>query len=297
MAITSSAQWPSVTQRDLSLVFVDQYRGWPSMLPLLYRFMDAEQGTEYDLEAGDVGSVQLFTGSINYTGFQEGYKKSVQETQYALGLVVTRQLLRNDLYGAVRESVRNMADSFRQLRESQGAFPFVNAFNGSFTTGDGLSWCNSAHTSANGGPSFSNTSTLPFSAPNIQTNRLAMKKLPSNVGNVILNIPDMLIVPMDLEDQAYEILESMGKVDTAMNNRNYSEGRYKLVVWDNFLTSASNWWMANSARMNRELIWRDWEKTTFMRSGEFDTLATKWAGYTSFGVSTVEPRYIFGSSN
>lgn len=297
MAITSSAQWPSVTQRDLSLVFVDQYRGWPSMLPLLYRFMDAEQGTEYDLEAGDVGSVQLFTGSINYTGFQEGYKKSVQETQYALGLVVTRQLLRNDLYGAVRESVRNMADSFRQLRESQGAFPFVNSFNGSFTTGDGLSLCNAAHTSANGGPNFSNTSTLPFSAPNIQTNRLAMKKLPSNVGNVILNIPDMLIVPMDLEDQAYEILESMGKVDTAMNNRNYSEGRYKLVVWDNFLTSTSNWWMANSARMNRELIWRDWEKTTFMRSGEFDTLATKWAGYTSFGVSTVEPRYIFGSSN
>lgn len=297
MAITSSAQWPSVTQRDLSLVFVDQYRGWPSMLPLLYRFMDAEQGTEYDLEAGDVGSVQLFNGSINYTGFQEGYKKSVQETQYALGLVVTRQLLRNDLYGAVRESVRNMADSFRQLRESQGAFPFVNSFNGAFTTGDGLSLCNAAHTSANGGPNFSNTSTLPFSAANIQVNRLAMKKFPSNVGNVILNIPDMLIVPMDLEDQAYEILESMGKVDTAMNNRNYSEGRYKLVVWDNFLTSSTNWWMANSARMNRELIWRDWEKTTFMRSGEFDTLATKWAGYTSFGVSTVEPRYIMGSSN
>lgn len=267
------------------------------MLPLLYRSMDAEQGTEYDLEAGDVGSVQLFTGSINYTNFQEGYKKSVQETQYALGLVVTRQLLRNDLYGAVRESVRNMADSFRQLRESQGAFPFVNAFNGAFTTGDGLSWCNSAHTNANGGANFSNTNSAAFSAPNIQAMRLLMKKFPSNAGNIILNIPDMLIVPMDLEDQAYEILESMGKIDTANNNRNYSEGRYKLVVWDNFLTSATNWFMSNSARMNRELIWRDWEKTTFMRSGEFDTLSTKWAGYTSFGVSTVEPRYIFGSSN
>jgi hypothetical protein len=297
MAIVTSAQWPSVVQKDLSLVFVDQYRGFPSMLPLIYRFKMAEQGTEYDLETGDIGNPQVFNGGIYYDTVSEGYKKSVQETQYALGLSVTRQLLRNDRYGAVRDTVGLIAQAFRHLRESQGAFPFVNAFNGAFTTGDGLSWCNAAHTSNNGGPNFSNTNTLAFSAPNIQANRLLMKKIPSNRGNPILNIPDTLIVPMDLEDIAYEILESMGKVDTANNNRNYAEGRYKLIVWDNYLTSATNWWMSNSKRMNQELVWRDWEKTSFYRSGEFDTLTTKFAGYTSFGVSTVESRYLFGSSN
>lgn len=297
MAVVNSAQWPSVTQKDLSLLFVDQYRAWSSMLPILYKFKAAEQGTEYDLEVGDFPAVQLFTGSIPYVPVTEGYKKSVQETQYALGLTVTRQLLRNDLYGAVRASVRNMADSFRQLREQQGAFPFVNAFNGAFTTGDGVSLCNSAHTNANGGANFSNTNSLAFSAPNIQANRLSMKAFPSNAGNIIQNVPDMLLVPMGLEDVAYEILESMGKVDTSMNNRNYSEGRYKLVVWDNFLTSSTNWFLLNSDRMRQELIFREWEKTSFMRSGEFDTLATKWAGYTSFGISTVEPRWVFGSSN
>lgn len=297
--IITSAQWPSVVQKDLSLIFVDQYRGFPSMLPLLYRFKMAEQGTEYDLEAGDIGNPQVFTGSVYYDTISEGWKKSVQETQYTLGLVVTRQLLRNDLYGAVRDSVGMIAQAFRHLRESQGAFPFVNAFNASFTTGDSLSWCNSAHTNnnASGSGSFSNTNSLAFSAPNIQANRLSMKKLPSNRGNPIINVPDTLLVPMDLEDIAYEILESMGKVDTANNNRNYSEGRYRLIVWDNYLTSTTNWFLINSLRMKQELIWRDWEKTSFYRSGEFDTLATKFAGYTSFGVSTVQPRYIFGSSN
>lgn len=297
MSVVNSAQWPSVTQKDLSLVFVDQYRAWSSMLPLLYRFKMAEQGTEYDLEVGDFPAVQLFTGSIPYVPVTEGYKKSIQETQYALGLTVTRQLLRNDLYGAVRASVRNMADSFRQLREQQGAFPFVNAFNSSFTTGDGLSLCNAAHTNANGGANFSNTNSLSFSAANVQANRLSMKAFPSNAGNIIQNVPDTILVPMGLEDVAYEVLESMGKVDTSMNNRNYSEGRYKLIVWDNFLTSSTNWFLLNSDRMRQELIFREWEKTSFMRSGEFDTLATKWAGYTSFGISTVEPRWIFGSSN
>lgn len=296
MAITNSAQWPSVTQKDLSLVFVDQYRSWSSMLPLLYNFKMAEQGTEYDLEVGDFPAVQLFTGSIPYVPVSEGYKKSIQETQYAVGFVVTRQLLRNDLYGAVRETVRTMADSFRQLREAQGAFPFVNAFNSAFTTGDGVALCSASHTNLNGGAGYSNTSSLAFSAANVQTNRLAMKAIPSNAGNIIQNIPDMLIVPMQLEDDAYEVLESMGKVDTAMNNRNYSEGRYKLVVWDNFLTSSTNWWMVNSERMKRELIFREWEKVSFMRSGEFDTLATKWAGYTSFGISAIGPRWIYGSN-
>jgi len=295
--IINSASWPSVVQKDLSLIFVDQYRGFPSMLPLLYRFKMAEQGTEYDLEAGDIGNPQVFTGSAFYDEVTEGYKKSVQETQYTLGLIVTRQLLRNDLYGAVRDSVGLIAQAFRHLREAQGAFPFVNAFNGSFTTGDGLSWCNAAHTSANGGPNFSNTSSLAFSAPNVQAARIAMKKIPSNRGNFIVNVPDTLLVPMDLEDVAYEILESMGKVDTANNNRNYAEGRYRLIVWDNYLTSPTNWFLINSLRMKQELVWRDWEKTSFYRSGEFDTLATKFLGYTSFGVSTVQPRYIYGSSN
>jgi hypothetical protein len=297
MALVTSAQWGSVVQKDLSCIFVDQYRGFPSMLPLLYRFKNAEQGTEYDLETGDLEAPRVFNGSIFYSTINEGYKKSVQETQYSLGLAVTRQLLRNDLYGAVRKSVGLIAQSFRHLREAQGAFPFVNAFTSAFTTGDGLSWCNSAHTSANGGPTFSNTNSLAFSAPNVQANRVSMKKITSNAGNPIVNIPDTILVPMDLEDVAYEILESMGKVDTSNNNRNYSEGRYKLIVWDNYLTSATNWFLLNSTRMKEELIWRDWEKTSFYRSGEFDTLATKFAGYTSFGLSSVEARYIFGSSN
>ena len=297
MAITNSSQWPSVVQRDLSLLFVDQYRNWASMLGLIFNFKPAEQGTEYDLETGDFPPVQLFNGSIPFVSVTEGYKKSIQETQYAVGFIATRQLLRNDLYGAVRGTVKNMASSFRQLREQQGAFVFVNGFNGAFTTGDGLSLFNAAHTNANGGPNFSNTNSLAFSAANLQNNRLLMKAFPSNAGNIIQNIPDTIICPMQLEDVAYEVVKSMGKVDTSLNNRNYSEGRYNIIVWDNFLTSPTNWFLVNSQRMREELNFREWEKVSFMRSGEFDTLATKWAGYTSFGISTPEPRWGFGSSN
>ncbi len=297
MAITSSGNWPSIAQKDLSLIFLDQLHGFPSMLPFIYRFKSAEQGTEYDLETGDTGAVPVFNGSISYEQITEGYKKFVQETDYALGFIVTRQLLRNDLYGVIQDKAASLADAFRILRETQGAYPFVNAFSSAFTVGDSLSLCNSAHTSQNGGPNQSNTSTLAFSAANLQANRVAMKKLVSNTGLVQTNIPDMIMAPLDLEDVAYEVLNSMGKVDTANNNRNYSEGRYKLLVWDNFLTSTTNWFLVNQALMKQRLVFREWEPVSFMRIGDFNTLYTAFAGFTAFGVSSVEWRWIYGSSN
>lgn len=296
MATISAATWPSIVQKDLSLIFLDQFRDIPSMLPLIYRFKKAEQGTEYDLETGDIGVVPAFDGDISYDSVQEGYKKAVSETEYALGLKVNRRLLRNDLYGVVQDRTRLLAQAFRHVRETRGAFPFVNAFNGSFTVGDGLSLCNAAHTSKYLGSAQSNTSSLAFSAANLQTNRLAMKKFKTNRDNPMVNIPDMIIIPMDLEDKAYEIIKSMGAVGTANNNRNYHEGRYKVIVWDNYLTSTSNWFAVNSLMMRQRLLFREWEPTQFFRSGEFDTLVSKYAGYGSFEVSSVEWRWIIGSS-
>lgn len=297
MALTTQGNWQSLTQRDLSLIFLDQLHGFPSMLPRLYRFKKAEQGTEYDLLTTAFGLPKTFTDSVYYDQAVEGYKKYVQETQYALGFAVTRQLMRNDLYGAVKDRASNLADSFRLLRETQGAFPFVNAANGSFTVGDTLSLANSAHTSVLGGATQSNTNSLAFSAPNLQTVRLAMKKTKDDRGILQTNIPDLIMAPMDLEDLVYEILETQGKVDGANNNRNYQEGRYDAVIWDNFLTSATNWGLVNSKLMKERLIFREWEPVSFMRSGEFDSLATKLAGYTSFGISSAEWRFINWSTN
>ena len=295
--LISAATWPSIVQKDLSLIFLRKFRGIPSMLPLLYRFKKAEQGIEYDLETGDIGTVPAFDGHISYDSIGEGYKKSVQETEYALGLKVTRRLLRNDLYGVVQDRTSLLAQAFKHLREVRGAFPFVNAFNTSFTVGDTLQLCSSAHTSNNSGANQSNTTTNAFSAANVQTARIAMKKIKTNRDNPMLNIPDTILIPMDLEDKAYEIIKSMGKVDTSVNNRNYHEGRYKLIVWDNYISSTTNWFLLNSDIMKQQLVFREWEPVQFFRSGEFDTLVSKYAGYTSFEVSSVEWRWVYGSSN
>lgn len=295
MALITTGSWPAVVQKDLSLIFVDQYRDFPSMLPLLFRFKTAEQGTEYDLETGDIPAMAEFTGDMQYPEIRQGYTKSITETEYAQGLKVTRRLLRNDLYGVVQESTQLLAISVRHLRETRGAFPFVNAFNTSFTVGDGLQLCSNAHTSRFGGTTQDNLNTLALSPANLQTSRVAMKKFQTNRDNPMVNISDMIIAPLDLEDRVYEIIKSMGKVDTANNNRNYHEGRYKAVIWDNYLTDTNDWFLVNSMIMKQKLVFREWEPVEFSRSGEYDTKVSKFGVYTSLGVSSVEWRWVYGN--
>ena len=292
--ILTQANWSSIVQRDLSEVFLDQYRDFTSMLPYLFRLQTASQGTEYDLETGDVGEVAEFQGQISYDESKEGYKKSVTEVEYALGLKVQRKLLRNDLYDVVRNQVGLLSQAFRQKKEQIGAGIFNNAFTTVNTVGDGLALCSTAHTSKVGGSNQSNSGTSSLSAANVEATRINMVKFRTNRDNIRSSQPDMLLVPTDLHETAWEILESYGKVDTANNNRNFHYGRYNLAVWDNYLTDTNNWFMIDSKLMKKVLKFRSWEPTQFFKSGEFDTITQKFAGYMSCAVSTVEWRWVYG---
>lgn len=294
--LLTQANWSSVVQRDLSEVFLDQYRDFSSMVPMLFRLVEASQGTEYDLEAGDIGEVPEYGGEITFDESKEGYKKSISETEYALGLKVQRKLLRNDLYDVVRTQVGLLAQAFRQKKEQIGASVFNNAFNTTHTVGDGLALCSSAHTSKVGGSNQSNSGTSALSAANLEATRINMVKFKTNRDNIRTATPDLLLVPTDLHEKAWEIVYSYGKVDTANNNRNFHYGKYNIAVWDNFLTDTNNWFLIDSMVMKKYLKYRQWEPVQFFRSGEFDTITQKFAGYMSNAVSTVEWRWIYGQN-
>ena len=294
-ALATQANWPSLVQKDLALVFDDQYRQFESMLGAVCTLKEATQGTEYDLETGDIGELAEFNeGSIEFSSPTEGYKKSVTEQQWALGIKATRQLLRNDLYGVLRNRAAALADSARDKREATGASPFVDGFTSEFTTGDGLSLFNAAHTNQQNSLTQSNRGTSSFSPAAVESTRLLMLKFQTNAGNKMAVRMDQLIVPADLEERAYELIKSSGKVDTANNNRNFHSGKYKLLVWENYLSDTNNWFAADSKLLKRHLILREWEPTQFFRSGEFDTLVSKFAVYMSLNISICDWRPLYG---
>jgi len=220
MVVTQS-NWPSIVQRDLTEVFLEQWRDFTSVLPMLFRYVEAQQGTENDLEAGDIGAVPEYTGQIAFDEFKEGFKKQTSEIEYALGLKIQRRLLRNDLYDVVRNSVGLLAQAFRQKQESIGASIFANAFTTVHTVGDGLALCSTAHTSAVGGSDQSNSGTSALSAANVESTRILMVQFVTNRDNIRTARPDLLLVPTDLHQTAWEIVNSYGKPGTANNDKNF----------------------------------------------------------------------------
>ena len=292
--LVTQAALPSVVQRDLSEVFLDQQRNFESMLPSFFKMVEAQQGTETDLETSDIGQVAEFTGEISYDDFAEGYKKQTQETEYSLGLKIQRRLLRNDLYEVVRNSVGLMSDSFNEKKEQIGASIFNNAFNTVHTVGDTLALCSASHTSKVGGSVQGNAGSSSLSAAAVEATRILMVKFKTNKDNIRVARPSLLLVPTDLHEKAWEIVNSYGKMDTALNNRNFHFGKWNLAVWDNFLTDTNNWFMIDERIMKMVLKYRIWEPVQFFRSGEFDTLVQKYAGYMSVAVSTVEWRWVYG---
>lgn len=293
MSILNQANWSRFVQKDLSHWFSTEYSDFESMIPALFTQREPDQAIVYEVLTGDLGAVEVFDGEIAYDESKQSYRKSVEEVEYAQGIKVTKKLRRNDLYGIVQKQVVKLAQRMRAKRESIAA----DIFNGAFSTAtvaDTLSLCNSAHTSDVGGSNQGNSGTSAFSPANVEATRRLMIAFKSNRDNITTTFPDMLIVPTALEEQAFELIKTKGKVDTAMNNANFHEGKYKLAVWHNWLTDSNNWFMANSKLMKDYLSFYEWNPVEFFYAGEFDTLTSKHASYCSVNVSAVDWRWLYG---
>jgi hypothetical protein len=106
-------------------------------------------------------------------------------------------------------------------------------------------------------------------------------------------IPDELVFPPDLYEEAYEIINASGKVDTDLNNPNVHSGQYKGIEW-NYLTDTNNWFMCDSRMRRTMLHWSDRVPLEFAFIEDFDTLVGKWRGYMRFGRAHTDWRFIYG---
>lgn len=161
-------------------------------------------------------------------------------------------------------------------------------FSGAFTTvlsQDGLTLCNTAHLNGQGANSQSNRGTSALSMASVRTTREAMKRFKNIDGNVQGANPDELIVPPELEEDAWAIIRSTGRPDTPNRAENMYFGMFSLYVLDKMGSDSNDWFMCDSVRRKRNLLWLQ------RVSPEFFTSSDQFSGNQKFGTYT---RYSFG---
>jgi hypothetical protein len=125
--------------------------------------------------------------------------------------------------------------------------------------------------------------------------RIQMVGFRGDQAERITVMPDELWYPQNLYEEAWEIVNSAGKLDVANNNANVHQGQYRLHEWM-YLVDTNNWAMCDSRLRKQMLFWTDRMPLEFGMAESFDTFIAKWRAYMRYANAWVNWRFICGAN-
>lgn len=290
-----SANFENLLDERLRKVYYNTLQEVPSKIPALYNIVSSDKAVEYDYEIGDIGSIGAFNGKIDYQDIDGQYRTTYEHTEYAGGIQIQKRLLDDDQYSVINKAPMLLAVAMRRRRETDAAEVFNSAFSAGTTYGDGLCLCNSGHTALGITTTWSNAGSAALSPASLSAARLAMKKFTSSSDAIVDIDPDMVLTSIDMEETATEIIKTDRQVDSANNNINFNQDRYKLIIW-RYLTDTNDWFLLDSRLMKMQLNWFNRIGVEFNKDVDSDTYIRKWSSYMRYSNGASGWRFIYGSS-
>jgi phage major head subunit gpT-like protein len=273
---------------------MDEYALPEGQVDALYGIEKSNKATEYDLGIGGMGDLSEFDGTINYGDFRQQYRTSYTHREWCKGIKVERKLVDDDLYSVINKRPAALAMVARRTREKHGASIFNNAFNTTvFSGGDSQALCASAHTHVGTSTTVSNAGTTALSQTAVEATRLLMRGFTDETDNLVTARGDTLLVPPALEETASIIVRTQQEVGSANNDINFSQGKYKIIVWD-YLNDSNNWFMIDSRMAKMFLKWFNRIPIEFNKDKDFDTYIAKWSTYVRYSYGFSDWKWIYG---
>ncbi len=281
-------------------IFFDQYDDLPSMLGEVYTMLGTNnRDTMKFSQVGTLPNWSEFSGTVTYNSSAQGFDSTLTPVEYASGIQVERKLFDDDQYNIMDQRPAALATSYQRTREGHAASLFTNAFGLNATwlsNSEGVALCSNSHLTNSGASTsigFDNLATSALSATSVAAARITMRGFRGDQAERINVTPNELFHPVELYETAFEIVSSMGKVDTANNNRNVHEGVYTLKEW-NFMSDANDWFMSDSVARKQMVFWTDRTPIEFAFAEDLDTIIAKWRGYARYALGHVDWRWVLG---
>jgi hypothetical protein len=287
----------------LRKIFTDQYNRMSEMSPTIFNVNTTDKPYEKDSSVGAFGDMPPFTGTVQYDEVYQGYDVKYEFAEFALGFKVERKLFDDDMYNIINRKPSGLSISAKRTKEKYGASVFNNAFTGTgtitvnglsiLTNSETLSLCNTAHTSSASSTTQGNYGTSALSPSAVEATRILGHGIKDDRDNIISVNYDTIMVPRNLEETAWVIINTTGKVDSAENNKNFHYGKYKLAVWDD-LSDSNNWFMLDQAMSKMFLSWYTRIALEFNQDKSFDTYISKFSAYERYGWGWSDWRWLYG---
>jgi len=234
---------------------------------------------------------------VTYDIEQQGFLDRYTHVVYALGFVITKELVEDDLYDVVGErKAKGLAFSMRQNKENVAANVLNRAFNASFIFGDGVSLINAAHPNVAGG-TWANQIAIAadISEAALEQACIDIQKYTNDRGLRINVLPQKLVVPVDLDFEANKIMETQYEVGTNNNTVNLVRSRFPGgVVKNHYLTDTDAWFILTNVPNGMTYFER--RPDSFTQDDDFDTDNAKFKATGRYSVGCSDKRAIYGSA-
>ena len=297
--IITTASHPKALWPGIKAWWGQVYDEHPEEYSKLFDSDTSRQNYEEDVQLTGFGlaPVKSEGAGVAYDSEIQGFTTRYTHVAYALGYIVTKEELDDNLYEQVsRRRAAALAMSFRQTKENIGANIYNRAFNSTYKGGDGVELCSTAHPNTSGG-TFANTPTVAadLSEASLEDALTALMGFQNDRGLLINVMPRSLIVARQNWWNANRILKSAYTPSTANNAVNVLVATNALpegIVMNHYLTSPNAWFVRTNIQNGMKYYSR--VGIQFDQDNDFDTMNAKAKGYERYSFGWTDPRAIYG---
>ena len=299
MAEMDTSGYQSLIDRRYREIYDEEFASTLDQLPL---FFSMENSDSFEERRGSVGELPIwtaFTGSLTYTQFYEQYNATATHIEFSQAYRTSRRLMDDDLTGIMRgDRYRKMVNAGIVTRQQHGArlWNFMSSNDNMFyERSEGLPIASDSHTTRTPNVStatgFDNLTTAELSPTAYRALRQQMRRFNNDQGYIANIIPDAIVVPIELEQRAMEILLSPGDPDNARRTMNPEQNSAEIII-PLQMTDANNWGLVNRKMMKENCIFFDHTKPDFKSLIDFETYQLKCSGYMRYSTLTFGWRWV-----
>lgn len=244
---------PTLLEDGLKTVFFEALDSAVGDYERIATIVPSESDEEVYAWLGAVPSVREFTDERMPLGLLE-HSYTIRNKTWESSIAVERAAIEDDKYGQIRLRVQSLA---REVKRHMDELVFTLLANG-FSTPcyDGQYFFDTDHATGELGTQ-SNKGTLPLDAAALQSAITAMMKFRDDRGKLLGIVPDVLVVPPDLQWTAMELLESTywpeEGTTTARLSSNVLRGKLDLIV-SPYLADSNNWFVLSTKGILKPIL-------------------------------------------
>lgn len=288
------ALWPGVRE-----YFGTQYREKPLQYPAIFDVRNSSKNYEEDVAVSSFGLAPIKGegGSVSYDSDAQEWVKRYTHVAYALGFIVTREELDDNLYKsrAFRRSMA-LAFSMRQTQEIVARNILDRATDSNYVGGDGVELLSTAHPTASGNQSNELSTAADFSEAALEDLLIQIRTAKDSRGKQIAIRPQALVVAPNNMFEAHRVTKSPLRSGTAENDANAVRDMGLLpkgIVVNDYLTDTDQWFVTTD--VPNGLVWFNRVKVELSNDNDFDTMNAKAKAYMRFSAGWTDWRGVFGS--